>query len=385
MSLALFFSPVPEVLMWSFSIGQLGAKIDINYNVFPTYRKADIALIGLDEYSGHSVNKPSSHPANEVRKELYKLFGSNLPYKIVDLGNLNAGVNLEETNLRIREVGQRLLEENVLPIYIGGSHDLSLGQYFAYQSFEKMMHVAHIDAFIDLETSDEICDAHLTHLRKLLVHQPNYLFSYTHLGYQSFLIDPNWVNTLKRLHFKIHRLGEITSGLSNFEAVLRGANLLSIDFTAIKMDAAPANAKAQPFGLSGEEICQLCWYAGQNDDLSSLGLYELNFDLDQRQKTAKLAAVMIWYFIEGFYNRKKEKNFHTADFNKYVVQLDHLSTQLTFFKGKKSEKWWIQVPSEWKQESLPAKIPCNYEDYEKALNGELPACWLESISNPNIK
>ncbi|MDZ7650641.1 MAG: arginase family protein [Cytophagales bacterium] len=54
--------------------------------------------------------------------------------------------------------------------------------------------------------------------------------------------------------------------------------LLSFDVTAIRSSDAPGNANAQPFGLTGEEACQLCWYAGMNEKLSSVGFYEYNPD-----------------------------------------------------------------------------------------------------------
>jgi hypothetical protein len=53
---------------------------------------------------------------------------------------------------------------------------------------------------------------------------------------------------------------------------------------------------------------------------------------------------MIWYFIEGYYNRKNEQNFRSNDFMKYTVSMPVEPETITFYKSKFSEKWWMEVP-----------------------------------------
>ena len=76
-----------------------------------------------------ALNKGTASGPDEIRKKLYNLKRGLGSYRVVDLGNLNPGHDLNETYVRISEVCRMLLEFNVLPIIIGGSHDLDYGQY----------------------------------------------------------------------------------------------------------------------------------------------------------------------------------------------------------------------------------------------------------------
>ena len=173
----------------------------------------------------------------------------------------------------------------------------------------------------------------------MLLYEPNYLFNYNQLGHQSYLIDPVAVNLLEKLYFDVYRLGLLRENIHEMEPVIRNADMMTFDITAIKSSDASGNANAQPFGLSGEEACQVCWYAGMNEKLSSVGFYEYNPEYDDdHQSTARVVATMIWYFIEGFYNRKKEQDFRSNDYLKYVVAMEGDPNTIVFYKSKLSEK-----------------------------------------------
>jgi formiminoglutamase len=159
--------------------------------------------------------------------------------------------------------------------------------------------------------------------------------------------------------------------------------MISFDVTAIRSSDAPGNGNAQPFGLTGEEACQICWYAGLNEKLSSIGFYEYNplFD-DVHKKTASVVATMIWYFIEGYYNRKNESNFRSNDFIKYVVSMPVDPETIQFYKSKFSEKWWMEVPYPNGKErySRNSIVPCSYTDYQTALKGEIPDRYISTLA-----
>jgi formiminoglutamase len=159
--------------------------------------------------------------------------------------------------------------------------------------------------------------------------------------------------------------------------------VLSFDITAIRSADAPGNAQAQPFGLTGEEACQICWYAGLNEKLSAVGFYEYDpaYD-DVHRKTASVVATMIWYFIEGYYHRKNDQNFTSNDFLKYVVSMPVEPETLTFYKSKFSDKWWLEVPypTGKKRYARNSIVPCSYTDYQTASKGEVPERYINTIS-----
>ncbi len=383
MDLTILFSPVNESIFQDISSPSSFFK---NIRVFgekmPDFRDANIAIFGVKEDRGTLANKGCEFGPDEVRKKLYNLKRGSGAYKIVDLGNLNPGIDLDETYVRISEVCRMLLEKNVLPLVIGGTQDLDYGQYTSYETLEKLVSFLNVDAMLDLEDKKEAGPSR-QHVHKILLHEPNYLFSYTHLAYQTYLIDPLSVSILEKLYFEAFRIGQLRTNLQEIEPAIRNADLVSFDVTAIRSSDAPGNGNAQPFGLTGEEACQICWYAGLNEKLSSIGFYEYNptFD-DAHKKTASVVATMIWYFIEGYYHRKNESNFKSNDFIKYTVSMPVDPEMIQFYKSKFSEKWWMEVPYPNGKErySRNSIVPCSYNDYQTAVKGEIPDRYISTLA-----
>ncbi|RAW03402.1 formimidoylglutamase [Pseudochryseolinea flava] len=385
MDLTILFSPVDESIYHNItSPGSFHRNIRVFGDKMPDYKDAHIAIFSVAESRGSKNNEGCNAGADEIRRKLYNLKKGTGAYRIIDLGHLKPGHDLDESYVRISEVCRMLLESNVLPIILGGSHDLDYGQYSSYETLEKLVSFLNIDASLDLDDrKDESSTPSTQHIHKILLHEPNYLFSYTHLAYQSYLIDPMSVAILEKLYFEAFRIGQIRNNLQEIEPAIRTADLLSFDITAIRSADAPGNANAQPFGLTGEEACQLCWYAGLNEKLSSVGFYEYNpsFD-DAHKKTAAVIATMLWYFIEGYYHRKHEQNFKSNDFLKYSVSMPVEPEVITFYKSKFSEKWWIEVPYPNGRErySRNSIVPCSYADYQTAVKGEVPERYINMLA-----
>ncbi|MEO8475383.1 MAG: formimidoylglutamase [Chryseolinea sp.] len=383
MDLTILFSPIDDSLYSNIASPSSFVK---NISVFgekmPDYRNAHIAIFGVAEERGTQKNKGTAKAPDEIRRKLYNLKKGIGAYRVVDLGNLNPGHDLNETYTRISEVCRMLLECNVLPLIIGGSHDLDYGQYSAYETMDKLVSMLNVDAFVDLDDRKDSGES-MQHIHKILLHEPNFLFSYTHLAYQSYLIDPSSVAVLEKLYFEAFRIGQMRTNLQEMEPTIRNADLMSFDITAIRASDAPGNGNAQPFGLTGEEACQICWYAGLNEKLSSVGFYEYNPTFDDVHKgTASVVATMIWYFIEGYYHRKKEQNFKSNDFMKYSVSMPSEPEVLTFYKSKLSEKWWLEVPYPNGRErySRNSIVPCSYSDYQTAVKGDVPERYISMLA-----
>ena len=383
MDLTILFSPIDEALYSAdYPSNSFFKNIRVYAEKMPDYKGAQLALIGVKEERGTMDNQGAAQGPDEIRKKLYSLKKGTGKYNIVDLGNLNVGIDLDETYTRISEVCRILLESNVMPVLLGGTHDLDYGQYRGYEEMQKLISFLSVDAFLDLDDNQQAPPSR-KHIHKMLVHEPNYLFGYTHLAYQSYLVDSFSTAVLEKLNFEAHRIGQIRSNLSEMEPAIRYADMFSFDITAIKSSDAPGNANAQPFGLTGEEACQICWYAGMNEKLSSAGFYEYNPNYDDiHKKTASVIATMIWYFIEGFYHRKQESNFKSNDFLKYVVAMPVQPETIAFYKSKLTEKWWMEVSvtragAKYARNSI---VPCSYADYQTATKGELPERYINALA-----
>lgn len=378
MNIQLFFDPVASFLLEkTYSDNSLFKKISIHGEAFPELSSVKIAFIGLKEYRGAKQSESIHRGSSEIREKLYELKRGTAFYQVADLGDLISGESLNDTYQNIRQVGEYLMKRQILPVFFGGSHDLDFGQYLAYQKLKKLVTLVTVDAKIDMEESGPECDRHT---QEIVLYQPNFLFSSTHLAYQSFLVDQKLINILEKLYFDHSRLGLLRDNFKDIEPFIRDADLLSFDLCALKSSVAPGVVDPQPFGLTGEEACQICWFAGANEKLSSFGLYGYDpyFD-DAHNKTAKVIAVMIWYFIEGFYSRKDSLSFKSADYVKYTVSLDIKPNTLVFYKSKRSGKWWMEIPfiDDGKFERF-STVPCSYTDYQIALKGEIPERWINA-------
>ena len=153
------------------------------------------------------------------------------------------------------------------------------------KGLEKYVSVLNVDAALDMHRRRSAYTSEY-HIHQILVHEPNYLFNYSHLAYQSYLTSPDALAVLEGLHFDAYRIGQMRENMEEIEPVIRQADMMSFDVGAIRMQDAPGNFHVHPFGLTGEEACQLCWYAGLNEKMTSVGFYEYNPELDVRGQTA---------------------------------------------------------------------------------------------------
>ncbi|HAA17177.1 MAG TPA: formiminoglutamase [Cytophagales bacterium] len=381
MDLALFFEPLPQALVAEVKDQEAFIHSIHPYtDNLPDLGQMKIALLGVPEGRGARENEGTLNAPNEIRKPLYRLKKGHGAYKIVDLGNLKPGVDREETVLKVREVCGFLLRSGILPVILGGAQDLTLGQYQAYEDLEKLVSIVNVDASFDMEKGEEVAE-NKKFLQTIFTYEPNFLFHYSHMGHQSYLVHPDTLTTIETLFFEAYRLGQLRDHPRDMEPVIRQGDMLTFDIGSIRWADAPGHAEAQPFGLTGEEACQIAWYAGINEKLSSAGFYEYNpqFD-DDRRRTAKVVATMVWYFIEGFHHRRDKLNFTTNDYLKYVVSMPSEPEVLVFYKSKLSEKWWMEVPHpQYRgQYNRHIVVPCSYSDYERANHGELPERWVQT-------
>lgn len=380
MNLAIFFEPLNEDVFATFNKPRtLGAYTSRFVSKLPDWRGADIAFIGINETRGRhtAAQEPEqgSTPSRTIREKLYSLTKGAGRCQLVDLGNLRPGITLEDTCLRLKEIVEVLISHNTIPVIIGGSHDLEYGQYLGYEHLNRAVNMVTVDSSVDM-TEETDAAPNKKQLRQILMHEPNYLFSLGQIGYQSYLVEPEVMATLEKLHFEAFRVGEVHRNVQEMEPVVRVADLLTFDISAIRHQDAPGYEPANPFGLTGEEACQLCWYAGLNDTLTSLGIYEYQPELDERALTAATIATMIWYFIEGFYHRKNELDFSSRQFTRYAVPFHDNPDRMIFYKSKQSEKWWLEVEPLSAGDKGSRVIPCSYEDYLQATKGEVPNRWI---------
>lgn len=348
---------------------------------FPDFTGMQLALLGITESRAAINNTNCAQAPDQIRSFLYLLFSPENDVNIIDLGNIKPGNSLNDTYFAVRDVVSTLLKNNIIPVILGGGQDLTYANYLAYESLGKIINIVSVDNGFDLGVPDQPINSK-SYLNKIITHQPSFLFNYSNIGYQSYFVDSEAVELMKNLYFDVYRLGVVQSDLEEVEPMVRNADMISVDISCVRMSDAPGNGNASPNGFYGEELCQIMRYAGLSDKLSTIGIYEVNPALDRNGQTAHLAAQALWYFIDGFSIRKsdhplKEKKHYL----KYRVIIKSSQNEIVFYKSKKSDRWWMEVP-------CPAKlmqkyerhylVPCSYEDYQTAMKDEIPDRWWQA-------
>ncbi len=348
---------------------------------FPSLENIHIAIIGVEEDRKALNNEGCGLAADYVRENLYKLFQGNYPTKIVDLGNIKKGNSIEDSYFAVTDVLSQLLKKNIIPIVIGGSQDLTFCNYQAYQKMEQTINIVAVDSSFDIGDGEKTMNSQ-SYLSKIILHKPNILFNFSNVGYQSYFVDQNSVELMDKLFFDTHRLGKIRKSMESVEPIVRNADLVSFDISAIRQSDAPGNGNASPNGFYGEEACQITRYAGMSDKLTSIGFYEINPAFDTNKQTAHLVAQMIWYFIDGFYNRKQDYPIvDKSEYTKYRVSIKDHEHEIVFYKSNKSDRWWMDVPYPVNHQIKFERhhmVPCSYSDYETACSDELPDNWWQT-------
>ena len=294
--------------------------------------------------------------------------------KLFDIGDIKQGKTTKDTEIALQEVLHFLLKKKMLPIVIGGSQALTYATYRAFDKLEQKVNLTAIDAKFDLGSFDNAMDSQ-SYLTKIVMEKPNNLFSFTNIGYQTFLNSQEEIGLLKALLFDTYRLGDVKNNIELVEPTLRDTNVLSIDIGAIRSMDAPANKNSQISGLTADEICKIARYAGLSSKLSVFGVFEYNATRDINEQTSQLISQMLWYYVEGVNYRTSE--FPTQDLNhfkKYMVVIDDETYQ--FYKSDKSGRWWMEISvkedNKIKRQTL---IPCTYGDYLSASRQEVPERW----------
>jgi formiminoglutamase len=365
-----FLQPVNKYVLsgdQGYRDNQLGNNIEAYEKSFPSFDRTDIIIVGCNETRGAGIRHDTT-PADAVRKELYSLYHWHKDVHIADAGNIKLGATLQDSYAALKTVAKELLQYCKKVVIIGGSHDLTRAQYNIYASIEKIIEVTCVDAFIDLNMNSVLPTDHF--LMSMLTDAPNFIKHYNHIGFQSYFVHPDMLETIDKLRFDCFRVGKVRENMEEMEPVIRNAHLFSFDMSAIQHAHAPANI-ISPNGFSGEEACMLMQYAGMSMNISTVGVYGYVPGLDIHSLTAKQISHMLWYLMDGMLKCKYEaKLSESNNFNEFKLAFAEVET--TFLQSKKTGRWWMQLPD-------GNFIACSHQDYTTASQNEIPERWMRAV------
>ena len=378
-----FLTPVDDLILSHMDLNSsliLGNRITIHSDSIspPELDNVDIAIIGVSEYRNSNNSLGENFSLMEIRKTFYSLFPGNWSLNLVDLGDLKLGNSVSDTYLALESIVSGLLKNNIIPVIVGGSQDLTYANYRSYDFLQKTVNIVNVDSNFDLGDSSKPIKNN-SYLGKIILDKPHNLFNYSTLGYQTYFNSQEEIDLMDKLYFEAYRLGELSNNIRYVEPVLRDANIVTLDLKSVRSSELSSKQKFSPNGFSGKEICAISRYAGISNKVSSFGIYEYIPSVED-EATEMLIAQILWYFIEGVNCRVMDSNFYNEDdFQKYTVLID--DQELVFLKSVKSSRWWVEIPflknsnNKLEEHSL---LPCMHQDYVDASKGVIPERWYKA-------
>lgn len=347
--------------------GQIGKIIHVYEDEFPDIEHVDIVFIGCKETRGGGFGKAPSEAANAIRREFYSLYYWHTNLQLADLGNVKTGASLSDSYAVIKMIAKELIDMGKTVVILGGTHDITLAQYQVYAQRKQIIEATCIDALINLDIDSPLRQDNF--LMEMLTGEPNFVKHYNHIGFQSYYVHPNILETIDKLRFDCFRVGHAKEHIAEMEPVIRNSNMLSFDMAAFAHAYAPAGA-ISPNGFTGEEACVLMRYTGMSPEISTVGIYGYQENLDKDGLTAKQISHMLWYLLDGASRGKSESALDDKD-NFYEYHLTFSEIETTFLQSKRTGRWWMRMPDN-------TFIPCSQKDYLQASSNELPERWLRA-------
>ena len=368
-----YFSPVKiEIIDYVNKLdnNQLGSKLKINGREnLNSLESLDIVIFSINEYRFNSGTPKSFNANKDFRKKLYSLYYGNWDLNIYDLGDLENGNLVSDTQFALTKILDFFSKNKILVITIGGSQNLLYNMYSSLKETLQKINLVSVDNKIDFANNNE------SFLSKVIMDENNKLANFTNIGYQKHLASVPENKLLDKMYFESINLGKIKSNLAEAEPFLRDSDIVSFNINSVKSGDLN-NAHQYPNGLSSYELCSLSRFSGLSSRVNIVSFFE-NWDLSIMNS---LLAESTWYVIDGYSTRIKENPINDSnDFVYYYIELDNY--KFKFYRSKLSDRWWIEFLNEDLISYEKDIISCTYNDYNNCKNSVIPERILTRLKN----
>jgi formiminoglutamase len=216
-----------------------------------------------------------------------------------DAGDLEVSGNLE---LDQKHLGQALaphLEAGAFVIVLGGGHETSYGHFQGYVLARRQVEILNWDAHADVRELKEGQGHSGSPFRQAIEDPSRSCRHYSVAGLQPHSVAQAHLAFVRRHGQAIWR-DEVTR--DRIEQLYRGLSapaLVSFDMDAVSEAEAPGVSAPNSGGLPSELWLAAAYEAGRAPGVGSADVVELNPTVDQDGRTARLAALTVWWLLRG--------------------------------------------------------------------------------------
>ncbi|MBL7989979.1 MAG: formimidoylglutamase [Candidatus Kapabacteria bacterium] len=283
-----------------------------------------IGIVGVPEDEGVRRNKGrvgARRAPTEIRRALYKLtplhpdqFPQNdIPaLRIFDFGDIREGSTLEETHERLEYAVEIIMEQGIVPIVLGGGHDISYPNFCGMSRAVDRVGVLNVDAHLDFRPP--VPERHSgTSFRLMLEDEHKKLLpaNMVEFGIQPFANVAEHFEEMVNRGATVLTLDRVRANgcAQTFAEALHiasanvGRVMVSFDMDAVRSADSPGVSAPSPVGLFAEDMLQAAFLAGKHSLVQFIDIAEVNPEYDADGRTAKLAALVVMHFLSGFVQR----------------------------------------------------------------------------------
>ncbi len=280
------------------------------------YVEADFVIVGCPQDEGVKRNKGRPGAAlapTEIRKAFYKFpITEGLFSKILfDLGDVKIGDTLEQTHETLTEVIYQIVTDDKKLIILGGGNDISYPDCLALSRVNPDILAFNIDSHYDVRKDQPRNSG--TPYRQLLeenILKPEKFFE---VAANPLVNSPEYTKYLENKGVKIVTLNTLREyGIDKIiTKILQEQNAEAIfwgfDLDSVRTMDAPGVSAPNPIGLSADEICRIAFLAGKQLNSKILEISEVNPNYDLDNRTSKLAATIMLYFLNAYDVKEESK------------------------------------------------------------------------------
>jgi formiminoglutamase len=276
---------------------------------------ARVALVGFPVDEGVWRNGgrvgASDGPA-AIRRQLYRLTPDPRHYETfveliehtADLGDVAATDDLEADQRELGEVVAGLLRCGTVPVVLGGGHETSYGHFLGYVAAGVPVAILNWDAHPDVRPLIDGKGHSGSPFRQALAHGPAACRRYRVFGLSPFAVAAAHLDFLAANRGEFRFYPDLDP--ANLTAAYRdlpGDTLTTFDLDAVDGAHAPGVSAPAADGLSPALWLEAAFLAGRCPQVRSMDVVELNPRYDPDDRTARLAALTVWKFLQGLAGR----------------------------------------------------------------------------------
>lgn len=272
------------------------------------YKNSGFVILGSPQDLGVKRNNGRAGAKlapDKIRESFYKLAANEklISSNIFDLGNVKIQGTLEKIHDVQENIVYQLLKDGKKIIALGGGNDISYPDCKGLHKFSKNILALNIDSHLDVRDQKKRNSG--TSYRMLLEKEIIEGENFFEIGMKQFASSPVYEKYLKDKKSSIYDYNQTKEiGLKNLlhHILLKNKNdviFFGFDMDSVRASEAPGVSAPNPAGFTSDDAIDLSIIAGQDERTKIFEISEVNPKFDIDNTTSKLAAIMIWHFINS--------------------------------------------------------------------------------------